>query len=78
MNSMSLLKDLMSLRKQFELGCEILITDESIVIKGYDYHPDKEHFAVERTYEAEIQYDEEGDLIDTMSSVFTEISKDAC
>jgi hypothetical protein len=76
-NTLELTKSLMTLSKMFTIGCEILVSPEVIVIKGYDMHKEKEHFAVERTYEIDLVYNEDGSLIDNFSKVLPQIAKDS-
>ena len=78
MDSLSFLSSLRDISKQFEVGYEIIVADASIVIKGYDYHEQHEHHAIERTYELQFETDEDGRLKDTLTPVLGRISEETC
>lgn len=81
MNNTDFCNQLKKLREMFDCGVELLITDDGVIIKGYDFYNDNsedfEHISMERIYDMPFEYNEDSPmLVDTYTAALKLIARD--
>ncbi len=74
-----LIKWLDDIKKFFDVGCELLIADGTVVIKGVDYYSEDKlsHISVYREYEIRYWEDEGGFHIEpSLGQILSKIAED--